>query len=156
MLSFICLFIAFILALSRYNHRKKNRTIFTMRQKIKANSFIDEPICKSILKTVDEHQFKSKVGYDAYKEFALSKEELAALKDAVDRHYNCFTQKIFEKYPKLTYDDIDYCCLYLLGLKDSDISALMQRSYRAVCDRNKKLKSVLRQKNRSIVFFVVL
>ena len=93
MLSFICLFIAFILALSRYNHRKKNRTIFTMRQKIKANSFIDEPICKSILKTVDEHQFKSKVGYDAYKEFALSKEELAALKDAVDRHYNCLLKK---------------------------------------------------------------
>ena len=145
-LSFISLFIAFVLALSHYNHRKKNRTIFTMRQKIKANSFIDEPICKYILKTVDEKKFKSHTDYALYTEFALSSEQIKQLREAVDTHFNNITKDIKEQYDLLNDDDINYCCLYILGIKDADISALMQRSYRAVCDRNKKLKSVFKTK----------
>ena len=146
LLSFICLFIAFILALSHYNHRKKNRTIFTMRQKIKANSFIDEPICKYILKIIDENNFKSHVDYNIYSDFALQSEQIKHLREAVDTHFNNITKYIKEQYDLLNDDDINYCCLYILGIKDADISALMQRSYRAVCDRNKKLKSVFKTK----------
>ena len=39
--------------------------------------------------------------------------------------------------------DLDYCCLYLMGLSDADISALMQRSYNTVTERNKKLKRII-------------
>ena len=131
---------------------KKDKALKELKHKIEENPFLKEPICKSILKTVDEQQFKSKVGCDAYKEFALSKEELAALKDAVDRHYDNFTQRLMKEFPELTADDIDYCCLYLLCLKDTDISALMQRSYRAVCDRNNKLRTVFKTKESVCCF----
>ena len=43
--------------------------------------------------------------------------------------------------------------LYLLGLKNADISALMQCSYRAVCDRNNKLKHIFGT-NLSIISFL--
>ena len=35
---------------------------------------------------------------------------------------------MIENYPELTDDDINYCCLYLLGLKDADVSAKIARS----------------------------
>ena len=42
----------------------------------------------------------------------------------------------------LTYlSDLDYCCLYLLGLTDADIAALMQKAYSTVSDRSRKLKA---------------
>ncbi len=69
-----------------------------------------------------------------------------ALRDAVDRHYNNFTQILDKTYPKLTMDDIDYCCLYLLGLKEADIAALMQRAYPTVCQRSRKIKRIFNTK----------
>ena len=131
----------------------KDKTLEAMKRKMEANPFINEPICKSIQETTHIQQFKSKVSFDIYKEFALSKEQLLLLRDAVDRHYNNFTQKLQNEYPELTYDDIDYCCLYLLGLKDADVSAFKQRSYRAVCDRNKKLKHIFKT-NRTVSIFL--
>jgi len=129
---------------SNQNIAAKNKTLEAMKRKMEANPFINEPICKCILETTHIQQFKSKVSFDIYKEFALSKEQLLLLRDAVNRHYNNFTQRLKNEYPELTYDDIDYCCLYLLGLKDADVSAFKQRSYRAVSDRNKKLKHIFK------------
>ncbi len=106
------------------------------------NPFSKEPICKHILGIVNEHHFKSKVDFRNYREFALSKEQLLALRDAADRHYDGFTQRLQKEYPELTYDDIDYCCLYLLGVKDADISALMQKDYSTVCYRRRKINSI--------------
>ena len=45
-------------------------------------------------------------------------------------------------YPELTKVDLDYCCLYLLGLTDADIAALMQRAYNTVNERSSKLKRI--------------
>ena len=42
---------------------------------------------------------------------------------------------------------MDYCCLYLLDLTDADISALMQRAYNTVRDRNGKLKKIFGSEN---------
>lgn len=129
---------------SNKNIIAKDKTLEAMKRKMEANPFINESICKSILETTHIQQFKSKVNFDIYKEYALSKEQMLLLRDAADRHYNSFTQRLQNEYPELTYDDIDYCCLYLLGLKDADVSAFKQRSYRAVCDRNKKLKHIFK------------
>ena len=131
---------------------RKNKALVEMKRKIEANPFINEPICKSILEITHIQQFKSKVNFNIYKEYALSKEQMLLLRDAADRHYNNFTQRLQYEYPELTYDDIDYCCLYLLGLKDADVSAFKQRSYRAVCDRNKKLKHIFKTKLTVSIF----
>jgi hypothetical protein len=107
-----------------------------------AATFVDEPICRLILERVSTGQFKSKVDYLEYKTFALSKQQLIDLRVAVDQHFDKFTIRLKKAYPQLTNGDLDYCCLYLLGLTDADIAALMQRTYSTVSDRSRKLKTV--------------
>ena len=107
-----------------------------------AESFNDEPICRLIMKRVHDGQFKSKIDCELYKSYALDKQQLLDLRMAADRHYSQFTLRLRKAYPKLTSIDIDYCCLYLLGLTDADIAALMQRTYSTVSDRSRKLKTV--------------
>ena len=107
-----------------------------------ANSFADEPICQLILARVNEGQFKSQMDCTVYKDYALGKEQLMALREAADRHFNHFTSRLAQTYPSLTKNDLDYCCLYLLGLTDADVAALMQKAYSTVSDRSRKLKAV--------------
>ena len=117
-----------------------------MRRKLGANPFINEPICNYIWQVVAENSFKAKIDYKVYKEHALDKNQIMLLRDAVDRHYNNFTQTLSKLHPELTVDDIDYYCLYLLGLKDADISALIQRAYPTVHQRSNKLKHIFNTK----------
>ena len=105
-------------------------------------SFAEEPICRLIMERVKEGQFKSQMDCSIYKDFALSKEQLMALHGAANRHFNHFTERLALAYPDLTKSDLDYCCLYLLGLTDADVAALMQRAYSTVSDRSRKLKTV--------------
>ena len=74
---------------------------------------------------------------------ALDKEQVMALRDAADRHLGNFTSRLKKAYPELTNSDLDYCCLYLLGLSDADISALMQKAYPTVSQRSRKIKAIL-------------
>ncbi len=122
--------------------KRKDKDLADMKRKIEANTFIDEPICETILKTVSHKHFKSKVKFEEYKEYALSKNQLLALRDAADRHYDNFTQKLRNNHPELSRDDVDCCCLYLLGLKDAEISALIQKDYTAINRRRHKLEDI--------------
>ena len=111
-------------------------------QETQVASFHDEPICRLIMERVNEGQFKSKVNYLSYKEYALSKEQVVALREVADRHFSQFTVRLAKAYPDLTRSDLDYCCLYLLDLNDADIAALMQRTYNTVSERSRKLKAL--------------
>ena len=134
--------------------RKSNETVRELKGQIQqqeneavsmpeqASSFADEPICQLIMERVNEGQFKSQMDYTVYKDYALGKEQLMALREAADRHFNRFTSRLAQTYPSLTKNDLDYCCLYLLGLTDADISALMQRAYNTVSERSRKLKTI--------------
>ena len=112
------------------------------KQEAQAVSFNDEPICRLIMERVNEGQFKSHMDCTIYKDYALGKEQVMALREAADRHFNQFTVRLAKAYPTLTKGDLDYCCLYLLGLSDADISALMQRAYNTVSERSRKLKGI--------------
>ena len=112
------------------------------KQETQVVSFDEEPICRLIMERVNEGQFKSKVNYINYKDFALSKSHLLDLRLAADLHFNQFTRRLKTAYPKITNTDLDYCCLYLLGLTDSDVAALMQRSYNTVIERNGKMRKI--------------
>ena len=117
------------------------------KQEVQALSFNDEPICRLIMERVNEGQFKSKMDYTSYKDYALGKDDLVALREAANRHFNQFTIRLAKAYPALTQGDLDYCCLYLLGLSDADVSALMQRAYTTINERNSKLRRVLGSEN---------
>ena len=112
-----------------------------------AASFDEEPICRLIIERVNEWQFKSKIDYILYKDAALDKQQLLDLRLAVDCHFGQFTARIKKAYPELTNSDLDYCCLYLLGLTDADIAALMQRTYNTVFERNGKIRKIFGSEN---------
>ena len=112
-----------------------------------ATSFNEEPICRLIMERVNEWQFKSKIDYIIYKDSALDKQQLLDLRLAVDRHFGQFTARLKKAYPELTNGDLDYCCLYLLGLTDADIAALMQRTYNTVFHRNGKMRKIFGSEN---------
>ena len=62
---------------------------------------------------------------------------------AADRHVSQLTLRLRKAYPKLTSIDIDYCCMYLLNLTHADVSALMQRAYNTVVERDSKIQKVI-------------
>ena len=105
-------------------------------------SFVEEPVCRLILERVKEGQFKSQMDCTLYKSCALTKEQIMALHEAVNRHFAGFTMRLKKAYPQLTDSDLNYCSLYLLGLNDADISALMQKAYPTVSQRSRKLKTI--------------
>lgn len=120
----------------------KEKAIADMQRKLESNPFINEPICKSILTAVSHKHFKTKVRFEEYKEYTLSKNQLLALRDAVDRHFDNFTQKLRHDYPELSNDDIDCCCLLLLGLKDVEVSALIQKDYSTINRRKHRFEDL--------------
>jgi len=105
-------------------------------------SFNEEPICLLIMKHVKEGQFKSQMDCTIYKNYALTKEQIMELHEAVNRHFDEFTVRLKKAYPQLTDSDLNYCCLYLLGLTDADMAALMQKAYPTVSQRSRKLKTI--------------
>ena len=107
-----------------------------------AERFCDEPVCRDIRARVEEGQFKSKIDFTHYKKYALDKQNLRDLRCAANHHYNHFTTLLKQRYPRLKEKDLDYCCLYLLGLDETDLAALMQCSYNAVIDRKCKLREI--------------
>ena len=138
--------------------KRKNEEVRELRDQIKrqeeleatpkqAELFIDEPVCQLILGRVKEGKFKSKVDYLDYKDSALSKQQLFELRVAADQHFDLFTIRLKNSYPQLTNGDLDYCCLYLLGLTNADLAALMQRAYNTVVERDGKLKKVFGNDN---------
>ena len=107
------------------------------------NSFIEASICHTILETVHQHCFKSKIDYINYKEFALTKEQLLALRDAADVYMDSFTYRLRKRFSRLTDEDVTYCCFYLLDITDADIAALIQKAYPTVCERKRKIKRII-------------
>ncbi|MBR4560403.1 MAG: hypothetical protein IKO23_00605, partial [Bacteroidales bacterium] len=91
--------------------------------------------------------FKSKIDYLVYREHALQKEQLLALRVAADENMNDFTVRLRKRFPNLTDEDVTYCCLYLLDISDADIAALMQKAYPTVCERKRKIKRIVGEEN---------
>lgn len=107
------------------------------------SAFNNAPICLYIVELANKRQFKSKMDYLIYKDDALSKEQILALRNAAEKHLARFVSLIRKQFPKLTDNDMDYCYLFLLGLSEADISALMQRAYTTVCDRSRKINRII-------------
>ena len=106
-------------------------------------AFLNAPICQFIVGVVHEKQFKSKMDYLVYKDSALKKDQLLSLRDAAEKHLTRFVSQIRKQFPRLTESDMDYCYLFLLGLSEADVSALMQRAYTTVCDRSRKISRII-------------
>ena len=127
--------------------RKKEKKIHEkqiedLTRQFKAKTFFDEPICVNILSIVNDNAFKSKIDYGNYKDYALDKQQLLELRNSAESHFGTAFKTLLNDYPQLTDDDLIYCCLYLLGLENADVAALMQRDFSTICSRKKKLQKI--------------
>ena len=135
-------------ALQQINNNSANNKIHSDSKQVQNFvSFVKTPICSHILETVRQQYFKSKVEYRNYKEHALQKEHILALRVAADEYMNDFTIRLQKRYHDLTDEDVTYCCLYLLDITDADIAALMQKAYPTVCERRRKIKRIVGGEN---------
>ena len=105
-------------------------------------SFVEEPVCRLIMERVEKGQFKSQMDCTIYKSYALTKDQIMDLNKAANLHFDGFAVRLKRAYPQLTDSDINYCSLYLLGLTDADVAALMQKAYPTVSQRSRKLKTI--------------
>ena len=121
------------------SQQEKNKTVPKVDS---VATFAEEPICRLIMERVNEGQFKSQMDCTIYKGYALDKEQLMALREAADQHFNQFTVRLNKAHPELTRGDLDYCCLYLLGLTDADVAALLQKAYPTVSQRSRKMRAI--------------
>ena len=133
-------------ALSQLGERTNDPGSTLSPSLIDYTSFVDSPICCQILDKIQNHVIKSNIKHVQYEKLALRKKEVLELRKAADDHMGRFTHRLKECYTDLTYDDITLCCLYLLGLNDAEISALIQKSYSTVNERRKRVSRVIAQK----------
>lgn len=134
---------------NRENSRLKMRL---EQQSADMPSFAEEPVCRQILDAVASENIKSTVDMKIYSAIALTRQQQEQLRMAVERHYGTFAESLKKTYPKLTNDDLNYCRLYLLGLNEVQIAALMQKSYPSVWERADKLKRIFGTDEKIAVF----
>ncbi|MBR5082622.1 MAG: hypothetical protein IKX35_09315 [Bacteroidales bacterium] len=123
-------------------------------QYTQVENYADEPICKQILSICNDKTtpIKSNVPVSTYADIALSDAQKAELGNAAFRHYGQLFDKLKERYPELKGKDLLYCQLSLLGLDNTQIAVLLQRSISTIWDREKRLKIIFgSEENVSVI-----
>ncbi len=105
-------------------------------------AFLNEEICQRILellhgKHITSHDIPNQHG------ICLKEEDLKQLKDTVERHYKGFDNMLLGQCASLKQSDITLCHLYLLGLNEGEIGALIFRTYSGVKKHVERLQEKL-------------
>ena len=113
-------------------------------QYTQVENYAEEPICKQILSTCNDKNkpIKSTVPVSAYSDIALSDAQKAELGNVALRHYGQLFDKLKERYPELKGKDLLYCQLSLLGLDNTQIAVLLQKSISTIWERENRLKKI--------------
>lgn len=109
----------------------------------KLEALYEVPVCKRILK-VKEANVKA---FNDYPELKLSDNQLTMLVNAVDAVFPKFSVRIIEMFPRLKRYDVQYCCLYILGITEVQAAALTGKTYQAVWTRSLKLHEIFNNKS---------
>ncbi len=105
---------------------------------LQREEFLKESVCGKINDSIRNLHITAREG--SKKIVTLTEEDALALKEAVLRHYPNFEAVLLSKNPKLGTDDLLLCYLYLLGLDERQIAALMCKTYSAIKKRAKALR----------------
>jgi predicted negative regulator of RcsB-dependent stress response len=109
----------------------------------KLETLYEVPMCKRILR-VKEANVKA---FNDYPELKLSDNQLTMLVNAVDAVFPKFSVRIIEMFPRLKRYDVQYCCLYILGITEVQAAALTGKTYQAVWTRSLKLHEIFNNKS---------
>lgn len=109
----------------------------------KLETLYEMPVCKRVLR-VKEANVKA---FNNYPELKLSDNQLTMLVNAVDAVFPKFSVRIIEMFPRLKRYDVQYCCLYILGITEVQAAALTGKTYQAVWTRSIKLHEIFNSKS---------
>ena len=106
-------------------------------------ALLNEPVCKRIKYEVGSINLSSRVNYSDYPNLKLNDTTIADLDEAITKHFPNFKQRMFSRNPHLKQNDLLLCYLYLIGLKDQQISVLMHYHYSTIFRKAKYLEKSL-------------
>lgn len=72
----------------------------------------------------------------------LKERDLVELVKAVNGSFDDLTTILVKNYPRLTSNDIRYCCLFFLNLKQKEVAALMGISQSGINQKHRRLQQV--------------
>ncbi len=72
----------------------------------------------------------------------LKERDLVELVKAVNDSFDDLTTILVKNYPRLTSNDIRYCCLFFLNLKQKEVAALMGISQSGINQKHRRLQQV--------------
>lgn len=76
--------------------------------------------------------------FDGYEEH-FNSNDWEQLITEVDRHSNGFSHYLKSRYPLLNNDDLQFCCLHLIGLSTQEIAIIVERDRTSVYKRQKRI-----------------
>lgn len=111
-----------------------------LKADISMEAFVNEPVCKKIINSVSSINVTSRVNCADYPQLKLDNATIAELEEAVVKHFPNFKQRLLSLNPQINPKETLLCHLYLLGLKDQQISVLTQYHYTTIFRKTKNLE----------------
>lgn len=120
--------------------KKKPSTTFSSRFSLFEKSEIVILIRERLAKNHDKMSVKN---IDEQTELSLDNASFVALRTAVDTHFDGLLKNLSTKYPDLNVNDLNCCCLAILGLSNTEIAVLLGVKYNSLTNRLAKIKKIL-------------
>lgn len=165
-LLFALIAFGFIIIKSRNKHHKENQNLVGNLNTIKAENdylkkeqekllfkpiktnseqykhFIEEPICKRIIETIQSEHITSRDKYYDHMDCVMDDDMYDLLEDAVCKHYNNFKKTLVLNGIKKK-NDLHLCYLYMFGFDDNQIAVLKRRDFSTIKKQSNKLERIL-------------
>lgn len=111
-----------------------------LKADISMEAFVNEPVCKKIIKSVSSINVTSRVNCADYPHLKLDNATISELEEMIAIHFPNFKQRLLLLNPQITPKETLLCHLYLLGLKDQQITVLTQYHYTTIFRKAKNLE----------------
>lgn len=109
---------------------------FSLFEKSEIVTIIRERLSKN-------HDKMSVENIDEQTELSLDNAGFVTLRTAVDTHFDGLMKNLSTKYPDLNVNDLNCCCLALLGLSNTEMAVLLGVKYNSLTNRLAKIKKIL-------------
>ena len=102
--------------------------------------FLKEDICQEIIASFKGKHIKREAKSNDYPELFLTESQLVQLSTTVEKNFSGFGKLLADMYPKIRQDELNQCMLYLVGMDDAQIAAILHCDYSTIKKRSSKLR----------------
>ena len=119
----------------------------------KYTSFIEEPVCQDIIRSVQGENIKRLATPKDYPDLVMSEEQLQQLAFMVNRYFGPFEYHLEQHGVKASPIMSSLCHLFLLGIDEKQAAILLDRDYSSISRYVKKLKTAFGTQESLSVYF---